>query len=70
MEDSQPRPVEAMILALLEQVIQTAEAAQAYVQHETELGELNRDAISLKLMHIRALTIDIDHVLSGGDSGG
>jgi hypothetical protein len=69
MEDSQRRPEETLILSLLEQVIHAAEEAQAYVQHETELGELNRDAISLKLMHIRALTIDLDHVLAG-DSGG
>lgn len=68
MEDSQRRPEETLILSLLEQVIHAASEAQAYVQREGELGELNRDAISMKLMHIRAITIDLDHVLSG-DSG-
>lgn len=64
MDDTPRRQEEAEILALLEQIIHAAEEAQRYVQEELQTGFLDRDEINMRLLHIRAVSIEIDHILN------
>lgn len=60
---------ETEVLALLEQIVATTGEAQAYVQADAVLGLSPSDCreIGDRLRHIRALTLEIDHLLAGWD---
>lgn len=67
MADQDPdrrRPVEAKVMALLEQVIVEAEQAQALVQDDSRVtGESDRRGILDHLMKIRSLVMDVERAL-------
>jgi hypothetical protein len=54
-------------MALLEQVISTAEDAERYVQDDSRItGRSDRREIIDRLHHIRALTLEIEHLIERG----
>ena len=63
MDDTPRRPEESELLALLEQIIHAEEEAHTFVQSEVETGYLDRDEINARLLHIRAVSIEIEHLL-------
>jgi hypothetical protein len=61
------RPEESEVMALLEQVISTAEDAERYVQDDSRItGRSDRREIIDRLHHIRALTLEIEHLIERG----
>jgi hypothetical protein len=60
---TETRTLETEVMALLEQIIITAEEAQALVQDDSHISARDRDAIQEKMLHLRGLTIEIDHAI-------
>ena len=61
------RPEESEVMALLEQVIATAEDAERYVQDDSHIpSRSDRREIIDRLHRIRALTLEIEHLIENG----
>lgn len=63
-DDALLRPRETQVMALLEQLIHHAEEAQKFIQDDSRItGESDREEIRDRMVHIRSLTLEIEHLL-------
>lgn len=59
------RPNETEVMMLLELIVATVTEAQGYIQNDGRIsGPSDRKEISDRLRHIRALTLEIEHVVN------
>lgn len=64
MDDTPKRELEAEVMALLEQIIGATEAAQGLIQDDGKVtGRRDREGIRDRMMHIRALSLEVDQLL-------
>jgi replicative DNA helicase len=67
MDRTKHRPTETEVMALLEQVISTASEAESFIQDDSKItGNEDRRQIRERMMHIRALTFEIERILDDG----
>jgi len=62
-DDTRERPRETEVMALLEQVICTAEKAQSFVQDDGRISGTDSEKMLDLMMHIRSLSLEIDHLM-------
>jgi hypothetical protein len=63
-KDATSRPKEALVLALLEQVICLSEEAEHFIQDDGRItGDGDREEICYRMIKIRSLTLEIERAL-------
>lgn len=63
-DDAAERPREMEVMALLEQIIYSAEQAEGFIQDDSKItGRRDVGEIRAVLMHIRFLTLEVDRLL-------
>ncbi len=64
MDDAARRERETEVMALLEQLVHAAEEAQSFIQDDSRIsGRGDITAILERVMHIRAITLEIEHLI-------
>jgi len=66
MDDAASRPQEMEVMGLLEQIARAVEEAEGLIQDDGHITGLeDRREIRAQMLHIRALTLEIDQLLGG-----
>lgn len=64
MDDAKRRDLETEVMSLLEQIAHAVDECEGMIQDDSRITDF-RDATGIyaKMLHIRALTIDVEHAL-------